>query len=60
MYTIASHPEVMSHVPSRWECKHICDYPNLELSSTALAPLLSYDVFLFLVEQGCSGQTAWH
>lgn len=41
MYAAASHPEVMSHVPSRCECKHICDYPICKRWGAVLAPFLS-------------------
>lgn len=56
MYAVAFHPEVISHVPWRCECTHICDYPTCKLSGAVLAPFLSYDAFLLLVEQRCSRQ----
>ena len=59
VYVVAFHPEVMSHVPCRCECRHISDYLTCELSRAVLTPFLSCDFFFFfllLVEQGCSRQ----
>lgn len=47
VYVVAFHPEVMSHVPCRCECRHISDYLTCKLSRAVLTPFLSCDFFFF-------------